>query len=33
MFLNLTEQLVLEGKLQGSITGGKQVMASDSDFK
>jgi hypothetical protein len=25
MFLNLAEQLVLEGKLQGSITGGKQL--------
>ena len=25
MFLNLAEQLVAEGKLQGSITGGKQL--------
>ena len=25
MFMNLAEQLVLEGKLQGSITGGKQL--------
>lgn len=25
MFLNLAEQLVAEGKLQGTITGGKQL--------